>query len=104
MINSNVIAHVLTNSSEMTLKSDSFAFDPVKAGMLVIATLTEPFMTSDRDVRTTSVIIYSRPNHSRIGTPFINKVIWSKDDALSVLSDVGDINKLDTSVQRSLTN
>ena len=41
------------------------------------------------------------PNHSRIGTPFINKDIWSTDDALSVRSDVGELDKLDTAVQQS---
>ena len=37
IICSNVITHVLKKSSKMTLKSDSFAFDPLKAQMLVIA-------------------------------------------------------------------
>ena len=48
----------------MTLKSDSFTFDTLKAQTLVIAPLTEPFLTSDRDVRATSVIVDSRPNHT----------------------------------------
>ena len=105
IIRSNVITHVLTNSSKMTLKSDSLDFDPLKAQTLVIAPLTEPFLTSDRDVRTTSVIIESRPNHSRIGTPFVNKDIWSRDDVLStVRSDVGKLDKLDTDVWRSFTD
>ena len=85
----------------MNLKSESFGFDPLKAQTLVIAPLAEPFLTSDRDVHTTSVIGYSRPNHSRIGTPFMNKYIWSRDYTLStVWSDVGELNKLDTAVQK----
>ena len=89
----------------MTLESDSFTFDPLKAQTLVIATLTEPFLTSDRDVHTTSVIGDSRPNHSRIGNPFMKKYIWSRDDALSnVRSDVGELDKLNTAVQQSSTN
>ena len=89
----------------MTLKSDSFAFDPLKAQTLVISPLTEPFLTSDRDVRTQSIIGDSRPNHGRIGTPFMNKDIWSRDDALStVRSDVGELNKLDTAVLQSSTD
>ena len=75
----------MTNSSEMTLKNDSFDFDPLKAQTLMIAPLTEPFLTSDRDVLTTSVIGDSRPNHSRIGAPFMNKDIWSIDDTLSTV-------------------
>ena len=41
------------------------------------------------------------PNHSRIGTPFMNKYIWSRDDALSVRSDVDKLDKLITAVQQS---
>ena len=40
IICSNVITHVLTNSSEMTLKSDYFPFDPLKAQALMIKPLT----------------------------------------------------------------
>ena len=59
----------------------------------------------DRDVRSTSVIVASRPNHIRIGTPFMNKDISSGDDVLSnVRSEVGKADKIDTAVQRSLTN
>ena len=97
--------HVLTNSSNMALKIDSFALDPLKAQTLMIAPLTEPFLTSDRDVRTTSVIGASSPNHSSIGTPFMNKDISSGDDVLNtVRSDVGKADKLDTAVQQSLNN
>ena len=99
IIRSNVITHVLTKSREMILKSEYFAFDPLKIP------LTEPFLTSDMDVRTTSVIGASKPNHSRIGTPFMKKDVSSRYNALSTLrSDVGKIDKLDTSVQRSSTN
>ena len=88
----------------MTLESDSFPFDPLKAQTLIITTLTEHFLTSDGDVRSTSVIGYSRPNHGRIGTPFVNKDIWSRDYTFSVRSDVGELDKLDTAVQRSSTD
>ena len=57
IIHSNVITHVLTNSSKMTLNIDNFIFDLLKAQTLVIAPLTKPFLTSDRDVRSTSVIM-----------------------------------------------
>ena len=42
--------------------------------------------------------------HGRIGTLFVNKKIWSGDDNFSVWSDVGELDKLDTAVQWSLTN
>ena len=70
----------------------------------MISPLPEPFLYSDRDVRATSVIGDSRPNHGRIGTPFMNKDIWSRDEALSVRSDAGKLNKLDTAVKRSSTD
>ena len=105
IICSNVITHVLTNSSEMTLKSIYFAFDQLKANTLVIALLNEPFMNSDRDVRTTSVIGASMPNHSRIGILFMNKYFSSRYEAVStVRSDVSKLDKLDTAVQQSSTN
>ena len=105
IICSNIIMYVLTNSSEMTLESNCFTFDPLKVQTLVIAPFTEPLLTSDRDVRTTSIIGASRPNHSRIGTPFMNKDISSGCDVLStVRSDVGETDKLNTAVQRSLTD
>ena len=88
----------------MTLKRDSFPFNPLKSQTLVIAPLTEPFPTSDRDVCASSEIGDSRPERGRIGTPFVNKDIWSRDDTFSVRSDVGKLDKLDTAVQRSLTH
>ena len=67
----------------------------------MIAPLTEPFLTSDRDVRTTSVIGASGLNHSRIVSPGMNKDILSRDDVQStVWSDVGKADKLNTAVQR----
>ena len=39
-----VINHVLTNSGEVKLESDSFTFDPLKAETLMVAPLNEPFL------------------------------------------------------------
>ena len=105
IICSNVITHVLTNSSKMTLERYYFSFDPLKSQMLVIAPLTKPFLISDRDVCMPSVIGAIRTNHSRIDNPFMNKYISSRDDILStVWSDIGEAEKLDTAVQRSSTD
>ena len=84
IISSNVITHVLTGSSEMILRSDSFLFNSLKSKTLVIAPLTEPFLTCDRDVSASSEIGDSRPEQGRIGTPLMNKKNWSGDDNLSV--------------------
>ena len=89
----------------MTLESDSFTLNPLKAQTLMITPLTEPFLTSDRDVRSTSVIGASRPDHSSIVAPFMNGDISSRDDVLStVRSDIGKAEKLDTAVQHSSTD
>ena len=72
IVSSNVITHVLTVSSKMILKSDSFPFNPLKSKTLVIAPLTEPFLTSDRDVRVSSEIGDSRPYSSHL---YIKKCI-----------------------------
>ena len=85
----------------MILKSKSFPFNPLKSKTLVIAPPTKPFLSCDRDVRVSSEIGDSRPEHGRIGTPFVNKNIWGEDDNVSVRSDVGEADKLDTAVQRS---
>ena len=45
IIRSDVITHVLTNSGELTLESDSFTFDPLKEETLMVAPLNEPFLT-----------------------------------------------------------
>ena len=43
IICSDVITHVLKNSGELTLESDSFTFDPLKAETLMVVPLIEPF-------------------------------------------------------------
>ena len=88
----------------MILKSDSFPFNTLKSKALMIEPLTEPFLTSDRDVRASSEIGDSRLEHSKIGTPSVNKNIWSGNDNFSVQSDVGEADKLDTVVQLSSTD
>ena len=68
IIRSNVITHVLTDSREMILKSNAFPFNPLKYKTLMIAPMTEPFLTSDRDVRVSSEIEEIRLEHGRIDT------------------------------------
>ena len=101
IIISNVITHVLTNFNKMIFKSDHFPFKPLKSQTLVSAPMKKPFLNCDRDVRMSSKIEDIRPEHGRIGTPFVNKKIWSGDDNFSVRNDVGKTDKLDTTVQRS---
>ena len=61
-------------------------------------------LSCNRIVRALSEIGDSRIDHGMIGTPIVNKNIWSVDDNFSVQSDMVKADKLDTSVQRSPTN
>ena len=70
----------------------------------MIALQNDPTLSCDRIVRASSEIGDSRIDHGRIGTPIMNKNIWSVDDNFSVLSDIGKENKLDTSVKQYPTN
>ena len=72
IIRSDIITHVLTNSGELTLESDYFTFKPLKVKKLMVAPLNEPFLASDGDVRSTSIIGASRPDQSRIVAPGIS--------------------------------
>ena len=102
IIRSNVITHVLTNSGEFTLKRNSFTFDQLKPETLMVAPLNEPFLASDGDILSTSIIEASRTDQSRIVAPGMNADISSRDDVRStVQSYVGEADKLDAAVQQS---
>ena len=73
IIRSDIITHFLTNSGELTLESDYFTFDPLKAETLMVVPFNEPFLASDGDVRSTCLIGASRPDQSRIVAPGMNK-------------------------------
>ena len=63
----------------------------------MVASLDEPFLASDGNVRLASIIGASRPNQSRIIAPGMNKYISSTDDVQStVRSGVGEADKLDS--------
>ena len=72
IIRSALITHVLKKSGELTLKSNYFKFHPLKTETLMVAPLIEPFLASDGDVRSVSIIGSSRPDQSRIVAPGMN--------------------------------
>ena len=88
VISSNVVTDVLTDSRKMILKTDMFPLGPFKSQTLVIASQNEPMLSCNRIVRASSDIGNIRIDHGRIGTPIVNKKIWSVDDNFSVRSDV----------------
>ena len=105
IIRSDVITHVLTKSGELTLESNSFPFDPLKAETLMVAPLNEPFLASYGDILSASIIGASRPDQSRIIAPGMNGDILSRDDVRStVQNDVGEAGKLDATFQKSFSN
>ena len=104
IISSNLITDVLADSSKMILKSDTFPLDSFKSQTLMITSQNEPTLSCKRIVRASIEIGDSRIDDGKISTPIMNKNIWSVDDNFSVRSDVGEANKLDTSIQRSPTN
>ena len=83
IIRSDVITRVLTNSGELTLECDSFPFNPIKVETLMVEYLDEPFLTSNGNVRSASIIGSSRPDQSRIIAPGMNEDILSKDNVRS---------------------
>ena len=68
----------------------------------MVASLNEPFLASNGNVRSASIIGASRPDQSRIIAPGMNEDILSRDDVRSTFrSDIGEADKLDAAVQRS---
>ena len=91
IICSDVITHVLTNPDQVSLECDSFAFNPLKAQTLIVAPLDEPFLASNGNVRSESIIGASRPDQSRIIAPGMNEDISSRDNVRNIVrSDVGE--------------
>ena len=76
IIISNVVTDILTNSSKMIFKTDTFPLNPLKSQTLVIASKNESRLSSNRIVRASSDIGNSRIDHDRIVTPILNKKIW----------------------------
>ena len=87
------------------LETDSFPFDPLKAQTLMVVSLVKPFLASNGNVRSASIIGASRPDQSRIIAPGMNEDVSSRDDVRStVRNDVGEADKLDATVERSSTD
>ena len=93
-----VVTDVLTDSSKMIF------VNPFKSQTLVIVSQNKPVLRCNRIVHASSDIGNIRIDHGRIGTPIVNKQIWSDDDNFRVKIDVDKAYKLDTIVKQSPTN
>ena len=71
----------------------------------MVASLDEPFLESNGNVRLASIIGASRPNQSRIIAPGMKEDMLSRDEVRNTLrNDVVKADKLDAAVQRSLSD
>ena len=85
IVRSDVITHFLMNPDELTLESSYFLFNPLKAETLMVASLDEPFLTSNGNVRSEIIIGASRPDQGRMIFPGMNEDILSRDDVRSTV-------------------
>ena len=50
IIHGDVITHMITNSSQVSLKSDSFPFDPEQAQTLMVTSFIEALLASNGNI------------------------------------------------------
>ena len=76
IIQSDIMTHLVTDHSQMPLKSNSFPFHKKEASTLMFKPFIETSLTRNGHIRTAGIIGTSRPNHSRILTPGMNEDIF----------------------------
>ena len=79
-----VVTDVLTDSSKIIFRTDTFPLDPFKSQTLVIASKNEPTLSCNRIIRASIDIGNIRVDHGRIGIQIANKKIWSEDENFRV--------------------
>ena len=96
---------MLTNTTQVLLKSESFMFDPHHAKTLMVTSLVESLLASNGNVRSASIIGASRTDQSRIFSPEMNEDISSRYDVRSIVrNDVDEADKLGATVEGSSTH
>ena len=96
IVHADVITHMLTNPTQVSLGSDSF---------LIVKSLIEALLASIGNIRSTSILGASRTNQSKIFAPGMHKDISGRDNFQStVRNDVREVDKLDTTVDGSMTD
>ena len=71
----------------------------------MVTSLVKPFLASNGNIRSASIIGASQPDKGRIIAPGMNGDIYGRDDIWStVQNDTGKADKLDAFVQRALTD
>ena len=105
IIHGDVITHMITNPRQISLKGDSFPFDPEQAQTLMLTSLIEALLARNRNIGTTSILGARRTNQSRIFAPGMHGDISGRDNARStVRNDVREADKLNTNVDGPTTD
>ena len=105
IIHGDLITHMITNPSQVSLKSYSFPFDPEQAQTNMLTSLIEALLESNGNIRSTSILGASRTNQSRIFAPGMHEDISGRDNVQStVRNDVRKADKLDTTVDGPTTD
>ena len=105
IIHGDVIAQLITNHKQMSLKGNSFPFRKEQAQTLILTSLVEAILARNRNIGTTSILGARRPNHSQIFAPGMYENIYGKDNVQSTIrNDVREADKLDTTVDGPTTD
>ena len=101
----NLVTHGLTNSSEQLSMMSSSPLITFQSKPFVIGSQDKSAGGNRNSICTSRDSRNSMGNHSRIGTPVVNKDIFStrSDTTSNLLSCTGSINKFDTHVHESAT-
>ena len=105
IVQGDIMTNLVSDLNLMSLKSMSFPFHKTKPSTLMFAPFLEAFLTGNRHVLTSKIVGTSRTDHSRIISPRMHEdILRGNDLETTVRSDVGVINKLDTTVEGLATN
>ena len=105
IVHADVITHMLTNPTQVSLGSDSFPFHKEKVQTLMLTSLIEALLARNVNERSTSILGSIRTNQSRIFAPGMHKDISGRDNVRSIVrNDVREADKLDTTVDGPTTD
>ena len=80
IIHGNVITQLIKNHRQVSLKGNSFPFDPEQAQTLILTSLIEALLARNWNIGTTSILGASRTNQSRIFAPRMHEDISGRDN------------------------
>ena len=84
---------MLMNPTQVSLRSDSFPFDPEQAKTLMVTSLVEALLTSNGNIRTASILGASQNNQGRTFAPGMHEDISGRDNIRSTVHN--DVDEAD---------